>query len=235
VLKVESLSAGYGPLQVLRDISFEAPAGAIVAVLGANGAGKTTLLRALSGLIPVRSGSVTVDGRRVDRLAAERRVRRGMALVPEGRDLFGSLTVRENLIMGTFSRRGGQEVEADIARVLEYFPRLKGRLRAHAASLSGGEGQMLAIGRALMSRPRLLLLDEPSHGLAPVIVETVFDVVKRLNREERLTILLVEQNAHMALDAASTAYVLQSGAIALSGTTAELARDSAVRELYLGG
>jgi branched-chain amino acid transport system ATP-binding protein len=158
-----------------------------------------------------------------------------MALVPEGRDLFGSLSVRENLVMGAFTRRATREIEADIERVLTYFPRLKDRLLASAASLSGGEGQMLAIGRALMSRPRLLLLDEPSHGLAPIVVETVFDVSRKLNHEEQLTILLVEQNAHQALEVASSAYILQGGTIALSGGTQQLAANPAVRELYLGG
>ncbi|HLZ21322.1 MAG TPA: ABC transporter ATP-binding protein [Ktedonobacterales bacterium] len=235
MLKVERLSAGYGPLDVLRDVSFEVPGGAIVAILGANGAGKTTLMRALAGLIRARSGVIHLDGRAVERLPVERRVRLGMALVPEGRDLFPSLSVRENLVMGAYTRRSATEMERDIARVLGYFPRLKDRLDARAANLSGGEGQMLAIGRALMSRPRILLLDEPSHGLAPIVVVTVFDVVRRLNVEEGLTILLVEQNAHTALDVASTAYVLQAGTVALSGATRELAQTAAVRDLYLGG
>ncbi len=235
MLTVEHVTAGYGTLDILRDVSFSVPAGATVAILGANGAGKTTLMRALTGLIRTRAGTITLEGQHVERLAPEQRVRRGLALVPEGRELFGSLTVRENLLMGAFTRHASAETEADIARVLEYFPRLQDRLHAYAASLSGGEGQMLAIGRALMSHPRILLLDEPSHGLAPAIVETVFDVVGRLNRDEGLTILLVEQNARKALAAAQTAYVLQSGAFALHGPSDELARNPAVRELYLGG
>jgi branched-chain amino acid transport system ATP-binding protein len=235
MLKVEQLRAGYGALEVLHGISFEVPAGSIVAILGANGAGKTTLMRALTGLIRPRAGTIDLQGERIERLSTERRVRTGLALVPEGRDLFGSLTVRENLLMGAFTRRSRAETEADISRVLDYFPRLKTRLHAHAASLSGGEGQMLSIGRALMSRPRLLLLDELSHGLAPVIVDTVFDVVTRLNREEGLTIALVEQNARKALSVASIAYVLQGGTIALQGTAQYLAKSSAVQELYLGG
>jgi branched-chain amino acid transport system ATP-binding protein len=235
MLTVDQLRAGYGALEVLHGVSFEVPAQAIVAVLGANGAGKTTLMRALTGLIRTHAGSVSLQGQRIERLAAERRVGCGMALVPEGRELFGSLTVRENLLMGAFTRRSRHETEADIARVLDYFPRLKARLHAQAASLSGGEGQMLSIGRALMSHPRLLLLDELSHGLAPVIVDIVFDVVTRLNREEGLTILLVEQNARKALSAVTLAYVLQGGSIALHGTTQELVKSPAVQELYLGG
>jgi branched-chain amino acid transport system ATP-binding protein len=235
MLKVEQLRAGYGALEVLHGISFEVPAQSIVAILGANGAGKTTLMRTLTGLIRPRTGTIDLVGQRIERLSAERRVRTGLALVPEGRDLFGSLTVRENLVMGAFTRRSRAETEADISRVLDYFPRLKTRLHAHAASLSGGEGQMLSIGRALMSHPRLLLLDELSQGLAPVIVDTVFDVVTRLNREEGLTIALVEQNARKALSVASIAYVLQGGTIALQGTAQYLAKSSAVQELYLGG
>jgi branched-chain amino acid transport system ATP-binding protein len=235
MLTVNELRAGYGALEVLHGISFEVPARTIVAVLGANGAGKTTLMRALTGLIRTRAGTISFQEQSIERLPAERRVRYGMALVPEGRELFGSLTVRESLLMGAFTRQSHRETEADIARVLDYFPRLKARLHAHAASLSGGEGQMLSIGRALMSHPRLLLLDELSHGLAPVIVDTVFDVVTRLNQEEGLTILLVEQNARKALSVATLVYVLQGGDIALHGTTQELVKSPAVQELYLGG
>ncbi len=235
MLKVEQLCAGYGALEVLHSVSFEVPARSIVAVLGANGAGKTTLMRALTGLIRTRSGTVSLQGERIERLAAERRVRYGMALVPEGRELFGSLTVRENLLVGAFTRRSRHETEADIARVLDYFPRLKARMHAQAASLSGGEGQMLSISRALMSHPQLLLLDGLSHGLAPAIVDTVFDVILRLKREQGLTILLVEQNARKALSVAGMAYVLQSGSIALHGTTQELLESPAVQDLYLGG
>jgi branched-chain amino acid transport system ATP-binding protein len=235
MLKVEQLRAGYGVLEVLHGISFEVPEKAIVAILGANGAGKTTLMRALSGLIRAQSGSIELDGQRLERVPVEKRLRMGMALVPEGRDLFGSLTVRENLLMGAYTRHARAVVESDIERILGLFPRLKTRLHAQAASLSGGEGQMLAIGRALMSHPRLLLLDEPSQGLAPVIVDTVFDVISQLNRDEGLTIVLVEQNARQALNIAHTAYVLQSGSIALRGETTALANATAVQELYMGG
>ena len=235
MLKVEQLRAGYGVLEVLHGLSFEVPDKAIVAILGANGAGKTTLMRALSGLIRAQSGSIELDGQHLERVSVEKRLRMGMALVPEGRDLFGSLTVRENLLMGAYTRRARAVVENDIERILGLFPRLKTRLHAQAASLSGGEGQMLAIGRALMAHPRLLLLDEPSQGLAPVIVETVFDVVSQLNRDEGLTIVLVEQNARQALNIAHTAYVLQSGSIALHGETTALTNATAVQELYMGG
>jgi branched-chain amino acid transport system ATP-binding protein len=235
MLKVEQLHAGYGTLEVLHGISFEASAGAIVAILGANGAGKSTLMRALAGLIRTQSGSIELAGTHLERIPVEKRLKMGLALVPEGRDLFSSLTVRENLLMGAYTRRSRSETENDIERVLTHFPRLKTRLNAYAASLSGGEGQMLAIGRALMSHPRLLLLDEPSQGLAPVIVDTVFDVIGQLNREENLTIVLVEQNARQALSIASSAYILQSGSIALHGATADLTRDAAVQELYMGG
>ena len=235
MLKVDGLVAGYGPLEVLHGVSFEVPEGAIVAILGANGAGKTSLLRALTGLIRARAGVVTLDGTQVQHMPVEQRVRRGMAMVPEGRDLFGSLTVRENLTMGAYIRHGVREIEADVDRVLTYFPRLRDRLHVTAASLSGGEGQMLAIGRALMSRPGVMLLDEPSHGLAPIVVETVFEVIAKLNRDDRLAILLVEQNAHKALEFASSAYVLQGGTVALSGSAHDLAGNAAVRALYLGG
>lgn len=235
MLKIEHLRAGYGALEVLHDLSFEVAAGTIVAILGANGAGKTTLMRAISGLIRTQAGSIELEGRHLERVPVEKRLRMGLALVPEGRDLFGSLTVRENLLMGAYTRPARAGIEDDIERILGLFPRLKTRLQAQAASLSGGEGQMLAIGRALMAHPRLLLLDEPSHGLAPVIVETVFDVISQLNREEKLTIILVEQNARQALNIASSAYVLQSGNIAMQGDTAALTDSRAVQELYMGG
>lgn len=235
MLKIEQLRAGYGALEVLHGLSLEVPAGAIVAILGANGAGKTTLMRALSGLIRLQSGSIELDGKRFERIPAEKRLRMGLALVPEGRELFGSLSVYENLRMGAYTRRSRTEIESDIERILERFPRLKTRLHASAASLSGGEGQMLAIGRALMSHPRLLLLDEPSLGLAPITVEAVFDVISQLNRDEGLTIVLVEQNARQALNVASSAYILQSGSIALRGETTALAGNKAMQELYMGG
>lgn len=235
MLNIEQVRAGYGSLEVLHGLSLTVPTGAIVSILGANGAGKTTLMRALSGLIRTQSGSITLDGAPLERLSVEKRVRMGMTLVPEGRDLFGSLTVRENLLMGAYTRRSQEEIETDIERMLDLFSRLKARLHVSAASLSGGEAQMVAIARALMSHPRLLLLDEPSQGLAPVIVEAVFEVISWLNRSEGLTIVLVEQNARQALNIAHSAYVLQSGVIALHGDTADLAGAKAIQELYMGG
>lgn len=235
MLKIDNLIAGYGPLEVLHGVSCTVATGEIVAILGINGAGKTTFMRALSGLIATRAGSIDIDGQSIAHRSPEQRVRAGIALAPEGRDLFGSLTVRENLIMGAYTRPKMREIEDDIAMVLSYFPRLKQKLVTPAASLSGGEGQMLAIGRALMSHPRLLLLDEPSHGLAPAIVEIVFDVIAQLNRERRLSILLVEQNARKALGLASTAFILQNGKISMQGTSAQLRDDRTVQELYLGG
>jgi branched-chain amino acid transport system ATP-binding protein len=235
MLRVEDLRAGYGALEVLHGIAFTAPEGSMVALLGANGAGKTTLMRALMGLIPVRSGRIDFAGQALTRLPVERRVRAGLALVPEGRELFASLTVRENLLMGAFTRRSRQEVEADLQRVLACFPRLQEHWHTQAASLSGGEGQMLAIGRALMGRPRLLMLDELSHGLAPAIVDSVLAVLVRLVREEGLTLLLVEQNARKALSFVDYAYVLQSGSIVLEGRPQELAANPAIQQLYLGG
>lgn len=234
MLKIEQLRAGYGSLEVLHSLSFAVPTGAIVAILGANGAGKTTLMRTLSGLLRTQSGSIELDGQRIERASVEKRVGMGIALVPEGRNLFASLTVRENLLMGAYTRSSRSEIERDIAHMLALFPRLKTRLHAQAASLSGGEGQMLAIGRALMAHPCLLLLDEPSQGLAPVIVETVFDVIGQLNRDAGLTIVLVEQNAQQALNIAHSAYVLQSGSIALHGAATTLADAKAVQELYMG-
>ncbi|MBX5456957.1 MAG: ABC transporter ATP-binding protein [Thermogemmatispora sp.] len=235
MLQVEGLHAGYGPLEILHGVSLEVPAGSLVTLLGANGAGKTTLMRTLLGLLPARGGRILFTSQEVQRTSVERRVRLGLGLVPEGRELFPSLSVRENLLMGAFTRRGRAAIEADIERVLTYFPRLKERLALPAASLSGGESQMLAIGRALMSRPRLLLIDELSQGLAPAIVESVLAVLVRLNRDEGLTILLVEQNARKALRVADLAYVLQSGSIVLQGRPDELAANPAIQHLYLGG
>ncbi len=233
-LTIHNLSAGYGSLEVLRDISFSVPQGSICAILGPNGAGKTTIMRAVSGLIPSRKGSIEMNGARIDKLSAEQRVRKGLMLTPEGREMFPSLTVKENLLMGAFTQPQAH-FQADLAKILEYFPRLKQRLNEPAASLSGGEAQMAAIGRSLMARPSVLLLDEPSHGLAPAIVERMFAIISKLNKEEGLTVLIVEQNARQALALAQQAYVLQAGKISLSGASEDLAQDQTVQELYLGG
>ncbi|NUR86564.1 MAG: ABC transporter ATP-binding protein [Nonomuraea sp.] len=231
-LVVEGLSAGYGDVKVLHDVRLTVGQGEICAILGPNGAGKTTLLRALSGMVrtrgTVRLGDADLAGRPPDALA-----RKGVAHVPEGRGTFMPLTVEENLRLGAFTRRG-RAVEEDLDRVYGYFPVLKSRLRQAAGSLSGGEQQMLAIGRALMLRPRLLLLDEPSLGLAPLVTRELFRIVQAVNEQERTTVVVVEQNAHLALGIARQAHVLETGRIVLSGTAAEIRADEQVAQSYLG-
>jgi len=236
MLEINGLSAGYGASDVLHDVSLSVPAGSFVALIGANGAGKSTTMRALAGLLRPVQGSISFEGRDLRGLSASRIVRCGIALVPEGRHVFGPLTVRENLQMGAFTRlfpRSRPGVVERLEFVYETFPRLAERNDQLAGTLSGGEQQMLAIGRALMSEPRLLLLDEPSMGLAPVIVQNVFAVLKKL-QQGGLTILVSEQNASVALASADRGYVMESGAIALSGSAAELRGDDRVREAYLG-
>jgi branched-chain amino acid transport system ATP-binding protein len=232
LLSVRDLRAGYGPIQVLDGISLEVAEGEIVVVLGANGSGKTTTLRALSGMIPTKGeivfGGVPVAGRRPDEL-----IRLGMAHVPQGRGTFAELTVEENLRVGGFTRTA-DEVAADMDRWFGLFPRLRDRRDQVAGSMSGGEQQMLAIARALMSRPRLLLLDEPSLGLAPLVVRELFDYIRDVNDRMGTTVLVVEQNANLALAIAHRGYVLETGSIVLSGTAAELSGDDAVRRAYLG-
>ncbi|NUO98652.1 MAG: ABC transporter ATP-binding protein [Nonomuraea sp.] len=232
-LVVEGLSAGYGDVKVLHDVRLTVGQGEICAILGPNGAGKTTLLRALSGMVKargtVRLGGADLAGRPPDALA-----RRGVAHVPEGRGTFMPLTVEENLRLGAFVRRGRAAVEEDLSRIYTYFPALKSRLGQAAGSLSGGEQQMLAIGRALMLRPRLLLLDEPSLGLAPLVTRELFRIVRTINQEERTTVVVVEQNAHLALGIAQQAHVLETGRIVLSGTAAEIRADEQVAQSYLG-
>jgi branched-chain amino acid transport system ATP-binding protein len=232
VLRVEDLHVYYGEIHALKGVDLSVGRGEIVALLGNNGAGKTTTLKTISGLLAPRRGRIVLDDRRLDGLPAHAVVARGVAHVPEGRRIFNRLTVRENLVMGAY-RRGDAGVAADLERVFALFPRLKERRAQVAGTLSGGEQQMLAIGRALMARPRLLLLDEPSMGLAPVLVEQIFQTVADINRDG-MTILLVEQNAAMALGIARRAYVLETGAIALAGAAAELAENDDVRRAYLG-
>mgnify|MGYP000147273852 CR=1 FL=1 len=231
LLELRGVEARYGPVQALRDISLEVPEGAVVAVLGANGAGKTTTLRAVSGMVR-RGGELRFAGRPL-RASPEAVARAGIAHVPEGRGTFVELTVAENLRLGAYVRRD-RGVRADVERVLGYFPWMAGRLGQPAGTLSGGEQQMLALGRALMGRPRLLLLDEPSLGLAPLIVREIFRIVRELNEREGLTVLVVEQDARIALDVASYAYVLEVGRVALAGPSAELREAEAVRRSYLG-
>lgn len=235
MLLVENLSVSYGRMQALRGVSLAVAAGEIVTLLGANGAGKSTLLAAISGLLPAQQGTIALEGRPIGGLRSDVIVRRGVALVPERRDLFSDMSVIENLEMGAYARSDAAAIRSDLDQVLGYFPVLAQRRRQLASTLSGGEQQMLAIGRALMLRPRLLLLDEPSLGVAPLILETIFAIVARINREQRTTILLVEQNTLVALTVANRAYVLETGRIVASGTSAELKTSDAIRRSYLGG
>ena len=232
MLVVEDLHVYYGEIHALKGVSLTVGTGEIVAVLGPNGAGKTTTVKTISGLLAPRRGNVTLDDASITGHPAHEIVYRGMAHVPEGRKIFNRLTVAENLEMGAYSRADGG-IGEDLERVFNLFPRLKERLTQVAGTLSGGEQQMLAIGRAMMARPRVLLLDEPSMGLAPVVVEQIFETIVDINRRGT-TILLVEQNAAMALGIARRGYVLETGAIALTGTAAELANNADVRRAYLG-
>jgi branched-chain amino acid transport system ATP-binding protein len=236
MLEIDSLYVSYDLNVVLKSISLTVEAGEIVTVIGTNGAGKTTLLRAVSGLVRAASGRIAWKGKDIRNRAVEEIVRDGLAHCPEGRRVFPGLTVMENLMSGAAARPYRKaEISDDLAQVFDLFPRLKERARQGAWSLSGGEQQMLAIGRALMSRPSLLMLDEPSLGLAPIIVEQVFDRIVELNKRTGLTILLVEQNSAMALEVANRAFVLETGAIILSGPAATLVENPRVREAYLGG
>ena len=232
MLKVEDLHARYGAVEVLRGLDFEVPDGNVVVILGANGAGKTTTLRALCNMCTT-TGTVTMEGDDISRAKTADIVRRGVAHVPQGRGTFPELSVMDNLKIGAYTRKDN-EVNADVDRWFEIFPRLEERRDQLAGSLSGGEQQMLAVARALMCRPRLLLLDEPSLGLAPLIIEDLFERFAQLNKETGLTMLLVEQNANLALDMADYGYVIESGEIALHGRADQLKNDPAVQEAYLG-
>jgi len=231
LLELRDVEARYGPVRALQGVSLAVEDGQIVAVLGANGAGKTTTLRAISGTVR-RSGDITFKGKKLGRRGPETVAKLGVAHVPEGRGTFAELSVEENLRLGAYTRRGS--IDADIERMGTYFPWIQERKSQHAGTLSGGEQQMLALARALMSRPKLLLLDEPSLGLAPLVTREIFRIVSELNEKEGLTVLVVEQNAAIALQVASHAYVLEVGAVAVSGTSEELARDESVRRSYLG-
>ena len=233
LLKVENLHVYYGSIHAIKGVSFEVNEGEVVTLIGANGAGKSTTLNTIAGLLKPREGSITFDGKNITGMNASKMVYNGMALCPEGRRIFQQMTVRENLEMGGFSRPN-TEIDGSIEDVFNRFPRLREREKQIAGTLSGGEQQMLAMGRSLMSKPKLLMLDEPSMGLAPILVEQIFDIIKELH-EAGTTILLVEQNAQMALSIADRAYVLGTGQITMSGPAAEVLADDRVRAAYLGG
>jgi len=233
LLEIDNITLLYGRIQALHGISLTVDEGEIVALIGANGAGKSTTMRAVSGLRPIASGSIRFAGQDITKLRADLRVVRGISQSPEGRGIFPGMTVQENLEMGAYTRRDGAAIREDMDRVFGLFPRLKERIRQPGGTLSGGEQQMLAVGRALMSRPKLMLLDEPSMGLAPMLIQQIFSIITEIN-QQGTTILLVEQNAQQALSRAHRAYVLETGRIVKSGTGAELLHDPAVKDAYLG-
>jgi branched-chain amino acid transport system ATP-binding protein len=235
LLEIDNINTYYGKIHALKGISLTVEAGEVVTLIGSNGAGKTTTLNSICGISPISSGRITLQGQEIGALAPHEIVKRGVAQSPEGRKIFGRLTVRENLEMGAYIRDEGADVLQDMDYVFSLFPRLKERERQFGGTLSGGEQQMLAIGRTLMMRPKILLLDEPSMGLAPLLVRDIFKIVEYLNQERGTTILLVEQNAAMALKVAHRAYVLQTGRIIQSGLASELAADESIIEAYLGG
>ncbi|MEU4678165.1 ABC transporter ATP-binding protein [Micromonospora azadirachtae] len=233
LLEIDDVSLLYGRIQALHGISLQVDEGEIVALIGANGAGKSTTMRAISGIRPVASGRIRFDGEDITKLRADLRVRRGLCQAPEGRGIFPGMTVLENLDMGAYTRRDRAGIAQDLDRVLNLFPRLAERRKQQGGTLSGGEQQMLAVGRALMSRPKLLLLDEPSMGLAPMLIQQIFTIITEIN-EQGTTVLLVEQNAQQALARAHRAYVLETGRIVKSGTGEELLHDPSVKDAYLG-
>jgi branched-chain amino acid transport system ATP-binding protein len=233
LLELNNITLLYGHIEALHGISLNVGQGEIVALIGANGAGKSTTMRAISGLRPIAQGSIKFDSQDITKLRADLRVVRGVSQSPEGRGIFPGMTVRENLEMGAYTRRVRAEIDEDMQRVFTLFPRLKEREKQAGGTLSGGEQQMLAVGRALMSRPKLLLLDEPSMGLAPILIQQIFDIIVEIN-QQGTTVLLVEQNAQQALSRAHRAYVLETGRIVKEGTGAELLSDPAVKDAYLG-
>ena len=234
ILEVNDLNVYYGAIHAIKNISFEIKKGEIVTLIGANGAGKTSTLHAVSGLLPLKSGEVSLNGVNITGMEAHKLVTKGMAHVPEGRRIFTELTVLENLEMGAYTRNDKDGIKDDLEKMFVLFPRLAERKKQLAGTMSGGEQQMLAIARALMSKPTILLMDEPSMGLAPLLVQEIFKIIERINKEEGVTILLVEQNAHMALSVANRAYVLETGEIIKEGAGKDLLDDPDIKKAYLG-
>jgi branched-chain amino acid transport system ATP-binding protein len=234
LMEVRNIETYYGPTMAIRGVSFDVPEGEIVTILGANGAGKTTILKTISGIMDPQKGSVSYQGREIQKMDPDRVVGLGISLVPEGRELFPFLSVRDNLKVGAYTRRDHAAVASDIERIFEYFPSLRVRAARPAGMLSGGEQQMVAIGRALMARPKMILLDEPSLGLSPKLVKEIFEIIVRINRENGTTIVLVEQNANVALQVAHHGYILELGRIVMADTGAALLQKDDVREFYLG-
>ena len=235
ILDVNDLNVYYGGIHAIKNISFTIKKGEIVSLIGANGAGKTSTLHAISGLVPIKSGEISLNGENVTNIEAHKLVSLGMAHVPEGRRIFTELTVLENLEMGAYTRNDTEQIKEDINHMFTLFPRLAERKKQLAGTMSGGEQQMLAMARALMSSPSLLLLDEPSMGLAPLLVQEIFNIIERINKEANVTVLLVEQNANMALSIADRGYVLETGKIILEGTGKELLSNPEIKKAYLGG
>lgn len=233
MLKINNLNVFFGGIHALKGISFDVPIGKVITLIGANGAGKSTTLRTVCGLIKPREGKIKFDNKELTNVPTNKIVQQGIALIPEGRKIFPNLTVQENLNLGAFSRTDNNEIKKDLAWVYELFPRIKERLWQKGGTLSGGEQQMLAISRGLMSRPKLLMMDEPSLGLAPLLVKEIFDIIKQIH-QEGMTVLLVEQNAFAALKIADYAYVLETGKVVLQGTGEELLQDERVKKAYLG-
>ncbi len=233
MLEVRDLNVFFGVIQAIKNVSFDVNQGEVVALIGANGAGKTTTLHTVTGLLPAASGTITLDGKDLGKVPAHKIVSMGMAHVPEGRRVFAQLSVYDNLKLGAFTRKDKKEIEESLEMVFEFFPRLKERRNQVAGTLSGGEQQMLAMGRALMSKPRIILMDEPSMGLSPLYVTEIFEIIKKI-KSEGTTVLLVEQNANMALQVADRAYVLETGKIIMDGKASDLMNDERVRKAYLG-
>ena len=234
ILEVKNLVVNYGAIRALKGISFDVNEGEIISLIGSNGAGKTTTLHSISNLIKKQSGSVVFDGEDITNLQAAQIYHRGLIHVPEGRRIFANLSVKDNLEMGAYTRNDKEKIKQDMEHVFELFPRMKERLKQLAGTLSGGEQQMLAMGRGLMANPKLLLLDEPSMGLAPILVDEIFEIIKKIN-EDGTTILLVEQNAFKAMSIANRVYILETGSISSSGNSSDMIKDPAVKAAYLGG